>query len=85
LINTSRQIGGPIGPVVLLTVANFEAPGQTGHQLMVQSGAATVTGFDYAFLVAALLTAIGIVFAGSFKQERYPQARVVATATVDQH
>ena len=35
LINTSRQIGGPIGLAILLTVANFETPGQTG-QLVVQ-------------------------------------------------
>jgi MFS family permease len=71
LINTSRQIGGPIGLVVLLTVANFETPGQTG-QLVVQSAAAAamVTGFGYAFLAAALLTAMGIIFTALFIQER---------------
>ena len=31
LINTSRQIGGPIGLAVLLTVANFETPHLTGQ------------------------------------------------------
>ena len=54
LINTSRQIGGPIGLAILLTVANFETPGQTG-QLVVHSAtaAAIVTGFGYAFLAAS--------------------------------
>ena len=34
LFNTSRQIGGPIGLAVLLTVANFETLPPTGHQLV---------------------------------------------------
>jgi predicted MFS family arabinose efflux permease len=72
LINTSRQIGGPIGLVVLMTVANFEIPGQTG-QLVIQSATAAtamVTGFGYAFLAAALLTVIGIIFTALLIQER---------------
>jgi hypothetical protein len=75
LINTSRQIGGPIGLAILLTVANFETPGQTG-QLVVQSAtaAAIVTGFGYAFLAAALLTGIGIIFAALLKQQRHYQS-----------
>jgi EmrB/QacA subfamily drug resistance transporter len=75
LINTSRQIGGPIGLAILLTVANFETPGQTG-QLVVQSAtaAAIVTGFGYAFLAAALLTGIGIIFAALLKQQRHHQS-----------
>jgi EmrB/QacA subfamily drug resistance transporter len=78
LINTSRQIGGPIGLAVLLTVANFETPHPTGHLLLMQSaGAATVMGFDYAFLAAAILTAIGIIFAGSLKRETHRQAKTV--------
>ena len=36
LINTSRQIGGPIGLAVLLTVANFETPHPPG-QLAIRS------------------------------------------------
>jgi len=31
LINTSGQIGGPIGLAVLLTIANFETPHLTGQ------------------------------------------------------
>ena len=83
LINTSRQIGGPIGLAVLLTVANFETPTSTGHQL-VQSAVAMVTGFGYAFLVATLLTGIGIIFAALLIQERHRQAEVVGSATVHQ-
>jgi EmrB/QacA subfamily drug resistance transporter len=75
LINTSRQIGGPIGLAVLLTIANSEIPHLTGQ--VIQS--AMVTSFGYAFLGAALLTGIGIIFAGSLKQGRDLKARVVAT------
>src|SRR5215467_7913324 len=81
LINTSRQIGGPIGLAVLLTVANFATPASTAH-LGVQSTTITmVTGFGFAFLAAALLTMLGIVFAISLKQERHHQAGL-ATATI---
>jgi EmrB/QacA subfamily drug resistance transporter len=85
LINTSRQIGGPIGLAVLLTVANFETPALTGHHQLVQSAAgAMVTGFGYAFLAATLLTGIGIIFTALLIQERHRQAGVVASATVHQ-
>ncbi|MBV9666668.1 MAG: MFS transporter [Nitrososphaeraceae archaeon] len=76
LINTSRQIGGPIGLAVLLTVANYETP----HP----AALAVVTGFGYAFLAAALLTGIGIIFAGSLRQERHHQHRVMAASIVHQ-
>ena len=79
LINTSRQIGGPIGLAVLLTVANFETFVGTGP-LAVHSASAMVLGFGYAFLVAALLTVIGIIFSVLLKQERHSQAGVVETA-----
>jgi EmrB/QacA subfamily drug resistance transporter len=81
LINTSGQIGGPIGLAVLLTIANFETPHLTGQ--VVQSAMATVTGFGYAFMGAALLAGIGIIFAALLKEERHRQARVVS-ATVNQ-
>lgn len=67
LINTSRQVGGPIGLAVLLTVANFETQVPANHLLQT---AALVIGFGYAFLAAALLTAVGIIFALLIKQER---------------
>ena len=79
LINTSRQIGGPIGLAVLLTVANFETSVGTG-QLAVHSASAMVLGFGYAFLVAALLTGIGIIFTALLKQQRHSRAGAVGTA-----
>ncbi len=77
LINTSRQIGGPIGLAVLLIVVNFGTPDPTGR--LVQSAAPIVTGFGYALLAAALLTGIGIIFAALMKHERHCQASVVAS------
>jgi EmrB/QacA subfamily drug resistance transporter len=71
LINTSRQIGGPIGLAVLLTVANFATPYPTGQ--LIQSAVAMVTGFGHAFLAAALLTGIGIIFAFLLKQQKQQQ------------
>ena len=82
LINTSRQIGGPIGLAVLLTVANFETPGQTEH--LVHSGATSmvlVRGFGYAFVSAAIMTGIGIISTAFFIQGRHRQAGEVAAAT----
>ena len=81
LINTSRQIGGPIGLAILLTVANFETPAAAGHAVQSAAVTAMVTGFGYAFLGAALLTAVGIIFTALLKHEKHSQARVVA-ATV---
>ena len=68
LINTSRQIAGPIVLAILLTVANFETLAATGRA--VQSPSAMVTGFGYAFLAAALLTGIGIIFTALFIREK---------------
>ncbi|HEY7082964.1 MAG: hypothetical protein WA364_17445 [Candidatus Nitrosopolaris sp.] len=46
---------------------------------------AAVMGFGYAFLTAALLTGIGIIFTAFFIQERqHRQAGVVSAATVHQ-
>jgi EmrB/QacA subfamily drug resistance transporter len=85
LFNTSRQIGGPIGLAVLLTVANFETLVPTGHDLVVQSAAvAMVTGFGYAFLAATTLPGIGIIFTALLIQERHRQAGVTTSATVHQ-
>src|SRR5947208_7635398 len=75
LINTSRQIGGPIGLAILLTIANYATSIPTSR-LAVQSAAsasAMAPAFGYAFLAAALLTVIGIVFAISLIQKRYSQ------------
>jgi hypothetical protein len=61
LINTSRQIGGPIGLAILLTVSNFETP--LTSQIIESSAIDMVTGFGYAFLAAAQLSGIGIILA----------------------
>jgi hypothetical protein len=82
LINTSRQIGGPIGLAVLLTVANIRASDPTGHQLVKSAVITMVSGFGYAFLAATLLTGIGIIFAALLIQERHRQAGVMTSATV---
>ena len=75
LINTSRQIGGPIGLAVILTVANLQNPSLT-HNLL-PSAATFGTGLDYAFLAAAMFTGFGIIIANLLKQERHHLARVV--------
>ena len=84
LINTSRQIGGPIGLAVLLTVANFETLSSTGHQLVQSAAVAMVMGFGYAFLAATTLTGIGIIFTAVLIQGRHRQAGVTTSATVHQ-
>ena len=79
LINTSRQIGGPIGLAVLLTVANLATPNQTGH--LANLAVTMVTGFGYAFLAAAaMLTGIGIAFAVSLKQKKHSKDKTEAPA-----
>jgi MFS family permease len=86
LINTSRQIGGPIGLAVLLTVANFVISAPMGRLAAVQSASAMILGLDYAFLVAALLTMIGIIFTALLIHERrHSPTRAVAVATLHQN
>ena len=86
LINTSRQIGGPVGLAVLLTVANFVISAPMGRLAAVHSPSEMVPGFSYAFLAAALLTAIGIIFTALLIHERqHSPARAVAVATLHQN
>ncbi|MDQ3835858.1 MAG: hypothetical protein M3270_02835, partial [Thermoproteota archaeon] len=73
LINTSRQIGGPIGLAILLTVANVGVSQGSSSGHLMQSAKAVVTGFGYAFLAAAFLTGIGIIFAVSLKEKKQVQ------------
>jgi MFS family permease len=74
LLNTSRQIGGPIGLAVLLTVANLGSPNTAGH--LVKPAVSMVTGFGYSFLAAAFLTGMGIIFACSLKQKSHGQDKM---------
>jgi MFS family permease len=86
LINTSRQIGGPVGLAVLLTVANFVISAPIGRLAAVHSPSEMVPGFSYAFLAAALLTVIGIIFTALLIHERrHSPARAVAVATLHQN
>ena len=84
LINTSRQIGGPIGLAVLLTVANFVTPGQISKVVehSTAASAAIVTGFGYAFLGAALLTVLGIILTTLLNHKKHHQPRVVGTTVL---
>jgi EmrB/QacA subfamily drug resistance transporter len=60
LINTSTQVGGPIGLAIAVTIVGVVV---AGLGVSVSSSVATVEGFGYAFLGAASLSGIGIIFA----------------------
>ncbi|QQG48601.1 MAG: MFS transporter [archaeon] len=60
LINTSMQVGGPIGLAIAVTIVGVVVAGLGGS---VTPGAATVEGFRYAFLGGAVLSGMGIIFA----------------------
>jgi EmrB/QacA subfamily drug resistance transporter len=63
LVNTSTQVGGPIGLAISVTIASTIAAGLSGDS----SVAATVTGFGYAFLGSAVLAVVAIGFAASLR------------------
>ncbi|MGA9152505.1 MAG: hypothetical protein WBZ36_18165 [Candidatus Nitrosopolaris sp.] len=68
-----------------MTVANFVISAPMGRLAAVQSTSAMVLGFGYAFLVAALLTMIGIIFTALLiHKRRHSPARAVAVATLQQ-
>jgi EmrB/QacA subfamily drug resistance transporter len=60
LINTSTQVGGPIGLAIAVTIVGVVAAGLGAS---VTAAVATVDGFRYAFLGASVLSGAGIVFA----------------------
>jgi EmrB/QacA subfamily drug resistance transporter len=60
LINTSTQVGGPIGLAIAVTIVGVVVASLGSS---VTAAAATVEGFRYAFLGGASLSGIGIVFA----------------------
>lgn len=65
--NTFRQIGTPIGIAIMTTIASVlgdSAPGASAGQM-----AAMLRGFDFAFLGAAVLAFIALLFASAFKTE----------------
>src|SRR5580704_1438590 len=60
LINTSTQVGGPIGLAIAVTIVGVVTASLGAS---VTAAAATVDGFRYAFLGASVLSGAGIVFA----------------------
>jgi hypothetical protein len=60
LINTSTQVGGPIGLAIAVTIVGVVVASLGSS---VTAAAATVEGFRYAFLGGASLSGIGIAFA----------------------
>ena len=65
MINTSRQLGGPIGVASLLTVAALLDPASSGPQPY----AGLVTGMQYAFLAAAVLAVIAVLLSYSLRSK----------------
>lgn len=65
VINTSRQLGGPLGVASLLTVATLLDPAGSGPQLY----AGLVTGMRFAFLAAALLAVIAVLLSYSLRSK----------------
>ena len=57
LINTSRQVGGPIGLAVAISVVGFITHGQG----IVPNGSQVIEAFSYAFAVASGFAAVGVV------------------------
>jgi EmrB/QacA subfamily drug resistance transporter len=60
IVNTSTQMGGPVGLAIAVTIASVVASRFVG-QIGVPS--ATVAGFSYAFLADAIMTVLAIIFA----------------------
>jgi len=72
LIQTSSRLGFPLGLAVLLTVASSVDP------------QVSVSGFRYAFVASALLSALGLGIALVIHNDRTPQIDVDVVATVAQ-
>jgi EmrB/QacA subfamily drug resistance transporter len=67
LINTSTQVGGPIGLAIAVTIVGVVAASLGAS---VTAAAATVDGFRYAFLGAAVLSGVGILFASVIRSPK---------------
>lgn len=69
LTRTRKGEEGPASGLINTSSANFQTA-HTAGQIVVQSPSAIVTGFGYAFLAAALLTGIGIIFTTLFIRQK---------------
>ena len=67
LINTSRQIGGPVGLAIAVTIVGVVV---TGLGTSVTASEATVAGFRYAFVGTAVLSGAGIFFASTIRRPK---------------
>lgn len=67
LINTSTQVGGPIGLAISVTVVGVIVASLGGGQA---SNAALVSGFGYAFVGAAAMSGLGAAIAASVRRPR---------------
>lgn len=79
LVNTSTQVGGPIGLAIAVTIASTVAASLTGES----ASAAEVTGFGYAFIGSAILGAVAVGFALTLRPPspviRESEAAAIAT------
>ncbi len=73
IIGTSQRIGFPLGLAILLTIATVTDPPPTGTALPSASLVGIVTGFQYAFLSSAIISAIGLLIA---LRVRNPRMRI---------
>lgn len=67
LINTSTQVGGPIGLAVAVTIVGLVTASLGGSII---TASATVTGFRYAFTGDAALSLVGVAVAALIKRPR---------------
>jgi len=73
IIGTSQRIGFPLGLAILLTIATVTDPPPIGTALPSASLVVIVTGFQYAFLSSAIISAIGLLIA---LRVRNPRMRI---------
>ena len=73
IIGTSQRIGFPLGLAILLTIATVTDPPPIGTALPSASLVGIVTGFQYAFLSSAIISAIGLLIA---LRVRNPRMRI---------
>jgi len=80
LVNTSTQVGGPIGLSIAVTVASVAAASLVAKD---QLPAATVAGFGFAFLADVVIAVVGIAFALTIRRPAFKQPSAAAlTETV---
>ena len=70
IIGTSQRVGFPVGLAILLTIATVTDPPPVGPASQLGSLAGVVTGFQYAFLAATIISAIGLLIALRVKNPR---------------